>query len=64
MSRSYTSSTPCASTGVLWECFTYVFLSLPISLLPHVAYVHVTSRILTRRILSTSSRQPNRTIKK
>jgi hypothetical protein len=23
MSRSYTSSSPCASVGVLWECFTF-----------------------------------------
>jgi hypothetical protein len=25
MSRSYTSSPPCASTGVLWYCFTSIF---------------------------------------
>jgi hypothetical protein len=24
MSRSYTSSPPCASIGVLWDCFTYI----------------------------------------
>jgi hypothetical protein len=23
MSRSYTSSSPCASIGVLWDCFTF-----------------------------------------
>jgi hypothetical protein len=23
ISRSYTSSLPCASTGVLWDCFTF-----------------------------------------
>jgi hypothetical protein len=26
MSRSYTSFPPCASIGVLWDCFTYMYL--------------------------------------
>jgi hypothetical protein len=25
MSRSYTSSPPCVSIGVLWDCFTFIY---------------------------------------
>jgi hypothetical protein len=30
MSRSYTSSCPCSSTGVLWDCFTFTHGNPPV----------------------------------